>query len=178
MTAIISQNGNAYEEGLGEVWSPIKAYWKEQTPQRREAVRALLTPAAVRDQYVHGAPDPGAVAPEGYTLDSALLARPGNADIQLDLFLDYRTNVASYPRWQVWLREHQPKLLVMWGRYDPSFIVPGAEGYKRDVPNAELHILDAGHFALDEATDEIARLTRDFLGRSIETSTTPPYSPR
>ena len=163
VTAIISQNGNAYEEGLGEPWAPIKAYWKEQTPARREAVRAVLTPAAVRDQYVQGAPDPATVAPEGYTLDSALLARPDNADIQLDLFLDYRTNVALYPAFQGYFRKFKPPTLAIWGKNDPIFIPAGAEAFRTDNPAAEVRLLEAGHFALETHLEEIVTAIRELL---------------
>ena len=165
IAAIISQNGNAYEEGLSAGFNPIQAYWREPTPENRAALAGFLQPATTRWQYEHGAHDPAAVAPEAYTLDQALLDRPGNADYQLDLFLDYASNVALYPEIQRYLREWQPPLLAVWGRNDPFFLPPGAEAFRRDVPRAEVHLLDAGHFALETRGPEIAALVRDFLGR-------------
>jgi len=156
VTAIISQNGNAYEEGLGDAWDSIRAYWKEPTTEHRDALRQFLTVDATRWQYTHGAPNPDAVAPESYTLDAALLERPGNRDIQLDLFLDYASNVALYPAFQKYFRERKPPLLAIWGKNDPFFIPPGAEAYKRDIPGAVVEFLDTGHFALETYPDEIA----------------------
>ena len=149
VTALISQNGNAYEEGLSQGWNPIQKYWKEPTPQNRAAIRDLLTPDSVKWQYEHGVPDTSLVAPESYTLDSALLARPGNDEIQLDLFLDYASNVALYPKFQNYFRTSMPPMLAVWGKHDPFFVPPGAEAFKRDNPNAEVHFLDTGHFALE-----------------------------
>ncbi len=165
IAAIISQNGNAYLEGLSEGWNPIQNYWQEPSEANRQALLGFLQPGTTQWQYTHGAHDAAAVAPEAYTLDSALLARPGNAGIQLDLFLDYQSNVALYPDFQRYLREHQPPLLAAWGRNDPFFLPPGAEAFRRDVPGAEVHLLDAGHFALETRGDEIAALIVDFLGR-------------
>lgn len=165
IAAIISQNGNAYAEGLSEGFNPIQAYWREPTAENRVALAGFLQPATTRWQYEHGAHDPAAVAPEAYTLDQALLDRPGNAEFQLDLFLDYASNVALYPEIQRYLRERQPPLLAAWGRNDPFFLPPGAEAFRRDVPCAEVHLLDAGHFALETRGPEIAALVRDFLGR-------------
>ena len=165
VTAIISQNGNAYEEGLSDGWSPIQKYWKDPTPANREALRAFLSPEATKWQYTHGVVDEKQVAPESYTLDSALLARPGNDDIQLDLFLDYAGNVALYPKFHEYFAEHRPPLLAVWGRNDPFFLPPGAEAFKRDNPNAEVHFFDTGHFAQETHAVEIANAMRTFLAR-------------
>src|SRR5438445_645258 len=166
VTAIVSQNGNAYEEGLSEGWNPIQKYWKEPTPDNRAALRAFLTLEATRSQYLHGVPNEELVAPEAWALDSALLARPGNDEIQLDLFLDYASNVALYPRFQEYFRTKQPPLLAVWGKSDPFFLPPGAEAFKRDNPGAEVRFYDTGHFALETHCDEIAAVIRDFLPRS------------
>jgi pimeloyl-ACP methyl ester carboxylesterase len=167
VTAIVSQNGNAYEEGLGGAWSPIQRYWQEPTPANRQALRAALQLEATRSQYLHGAPDPEQVAPEAYTLDQALLDRPGNDEIQLDLFLDYASNVALYPAFQRCFASRQPPLLAIWGRNDPFFLPPGAEAFRRDNPNAEVRFLDTGHFALETHADEIATAMRSFLDRVL-----------
>jgi pimeloyl-ACP methyl ester carboxylesterase len=167
VTAIISQNGNAYEEGLSEGWNPIQKYWKEPTPENRAALRVFLKPEATKWQYTHGVQDATLVAPEAYELDSALLARPGNDEIQLDLFLDYASNVALYPKFQEYFRSNRPPLLAVWGENDPFFLPPGAEAFKRDDPNAEVHLLDTGHFALETHAKEIASAIRDFLGRKL-----------
>jgi pimeloyl-ACP methyl ester carboxylesterase len=166
VTAIISQNGNAYEEGLSEGWNPIQKYWKEPTPENRAALRGFLKPDTTRLQYVHGVADESLVAPESYTLDSALLARRGNDEIQLDLFLDYASNVALYPKFQEYFRARRPPLLAVWGKNDPFFVPRGAEAFRRDNPNAEVHFYDTGHFALETHVHEIAAAIRDFLGRS------------
>jgi pimeloyl-ACP methyl ester carboxylesterase len=166
ITAIISQNGNAYEEGFSDEWGPWQAYWREPSAANREACRESLSPATIRNwQYGTGA-DPALLSPDGYELDIAYMARPGAEEIQLDLILDYRSNVALYPDFQRYLREHRPPLLAAWGRHDPAFIPPGAEAYRRDVPDAEIHLLDAGHFALETHHGEIAALIKDFLGRT------------
>ena len=167
ITAIVSQNGNAYEEGLSDGWNPIQAYWREPTETNRAALRAFLSPEATRWQYVHGLPEGAAVAPESYTLDSALLARPGNGEIQLDLFGDYQSNVALYPEFQKYIRTHKPPLLAVWGKNDPFFLPAGAQAFKRDNPEVEVHLLDAGHFALETQAPQIATLVRDFLGRKL-----------
>jgi len=167
ITAIISQNGNAYEEGLSDGWNPIQKYWKEQTPKNRAALRDFLKPEATKWQYVHGVQEESQVAPESYTLDSALLAREGNDDIQLDLFLDYASNVALYPRFQEYFRSKRPPLLAVWGKNDPFFLPPGAEAFKRDNPHAEVRFYDTGHFALETHHREIAGAIRDFLGRHL-----------
>jgi pimeloyl-ACP methyl ester carboxylesterase len=167
ITAIISQNGNAYEEGLSQVWNPIQKYWKEPTAENRAALREFLTPEATKSQYLYGVQDTSLVAPESYALDSALLARPGNDEIQLDLFLDYASNVALYPKFQEYFRTKKPPLLAVWGESDPFFLPPGAEAFKRDNPSAEVHFYDAGHFALETHAQEIASAIRDFLGRKL-----------
>jgi pimeloyl-ACP methyl ester carboxylesterase len=167
ITAIISQNGNAYEEGLSQGWNPIQKYWKEPTPGNRAALRDFLTPQATKSQYLYGVQEETLVAPEAYALDSALLARPGNDEIQLDLFLDYASNVALYPKFQEYFRTKQPPLLALWGKNDPFFLPPGAEAFKRDNPTAEVHFYDTGHFALETHAQEIARAIRDFLRRKL-----------
>ena len=167
VTAIVSQNGNAYEEGLSSGWNPIQQYWKSPTAENRAALRAFLTPATTRWQYVHGAGDESLVAPEAWTLDAALLARPGNDEIQLDLFLDYASNVALYPQIHAYLRRKQPPLLAVWGRNDPFFLPAGAEAFRRDVPKAEVSFVDAGHFALETHAGAIADAILGFLGRAL-----------
>jgi len=169
VTAIISQNGNAYEEGLSQGWNPIQKYWKEPTPDNRTALRDFLTPEATKSQYLYGVQDETLVAPEAYQLDSALLARPGNDEIQLDLFLDYASNVALYPKFQEYFRTKRPPLLAVWGKNDPFFLPPGAEAFKRDNPNAEVHFYDTGHFALETHHREIADTIREFLNRKVTT---------
>ncbi len=169
VAAIISQNGNAYEEGLSpEGWQPVKTYWKSPTPENRQALRAFLKPAATKWQYTHGVADTSLVAPEGYTLDQVNLDAPGNADIQLDLFGDYQSNVALYPKFQDFFRTRKPPLLAVWGKNDPFFLPAGAEAYKRDNPQAEVHLLETGHFALETHGQEIAALIRNFLGRTLK----------
>ena len=165
ITAIISQNGNAYEEGLSEGWNPIQKYWQEPTAENRDALRNFLTPEATKWQYTHGVPDESLVAPESYALDSALLARPGNDEIQLDLFLDYASNVALYPKFQEYFRTKQPPLVALWGKNDPFFLPPGAEAFKRDIPDAVVRFFDTGHFALETHAAEIGAAIRDFLSR-------------
>jgi len=164
ITAIISQNGNAYEEGLSDGWNPIQKYWKDPTSQNREALRAFLTLEATRSQYLHGVSDPALVAPESWQLDSALLARPGNDEIQLDLFLDYASNVALYPRFQEYFRSKRPPILAVWGKNDPFFLPQGAESFRRDNPEAEVRFFDTGHFALETHAQNIAAAIHDFLG--------------
>ena len=174
ITALISQNGNAYVEGLSEGWNPIQAYWKNPSPENRAALRAFLEPEATRWQYIHGVPNPERLSPDAWTLDSALLARPGNDEIQLDLFGDYQSNVALYPEFQRYIRTRRPALLAVWGKNDPFFLPAGAEAFKRDNPEAEIHLLDTGHFALESHGPEIAAIIRDFLDRKLpkETSRT------
>jgi len=169
VTAIISQNGNAYEEGLSQGWNPIQKYWKEPTPENRAALRDFLTPEATKSQYLYGVQDETLVAPEAYQLDSTLLARPGIDEIQLDLFLDYASNVALYPKFQEYFRTKRPPLLAVWGKHDPFFLPPGAEAFKRDNPNAEVHFYDTGHFALETHYREIADAIREFLSRKLTT---------
>jgi pimeloyl-ACP methyl ester carboxylesterase len=171
ITAIISQNGNAYEEGLSDGWNPIQKYWKEPTAENRAALREFLKPEATQWQYSHGVQDTALLAPETYQLDSALLARPGNDEIQLDLFLDYASNVALYPQFQEYFRTKRPPLLAVWGKNDPFFLPAGAEAFKRDNPSAEVHLFDTGHFALETHVDQIAGAIRDFLGRNLKTRT-------
>jgi pimeloyl-ACP methyl ester carboxylesterase len=161
--AIITQNGNAYEEGLGDAWSPIQRYWRNPSAENRNAVRkAALSPEAIKQQYVEG-PHPELVKPEGYTLDVALMARPGNIEIQLDLFLDYANNVKLYPAFQRYFREENPKTLAVWGRFDPFFLPAGARAFARDNPNATVHLIDAGHFALETQVVTVAEIMRSFL---------------
>jgi pimeloyl-ACP methyl ester carboxylesterase len=163
ITAIVSQNGNAYEQGLGDSWAPIRKYWAEPTQENRDAVRALLSPDGLKSQYLIGVPHPEQVKPEGYTLDAAMIARPGNMDIQLDLFLDYANNVNLYPEFQKYFRTSRPPVLAIWGKNDPFFIPAGAAAYKIDNPNAEVRLLDTGHFALETHVREIAEQMRIFL---------------
>lgn len=166
VSAIISQNGNAYVEGFSDQWGPWQAYWRDPSAEKRDACRSSLAPDTIRDwQYGTGA-DPSRLSPDGYSLDIAYMARPGAQDIQLDLILDYRSNVALYPAFQAYFRNHRPPLLAVWGRHDPAFIPAGALAYRRDLPDAEVHLLDAGHFALETHHREIALLIRDFLARS------------
>lgn len=165
VTALIVQNGNAYEEGLSDAWAPIKTYWHEPTAANREKLRGWLTLDGTRSQYTTGLSDSQVelVSPDSWMLDWSLLSRPGNIDLQLDLFGDYQTNVALYPQFQAFFREHRPPTLIAWGRNDPFFTVAGAQAYRRDLPNAELHLLDAGHFALETNGAEIAAHIRRFL---------------
>ena len=165
--AIISQNGNAYEEGLSQGWNPIQKYWKEPTAENRATLRDFLKPEATKSQYLYGVQDAIRVAPESYELDSALLARPGNDEIQLDLFLDYASNVALYPKFQEYFRTKKPPLLAVWGKSDPFFLPAGAEAFKRDNPDAEVNFYETGHFALETHAEEIASTIRDFLGRKL-----------
>jgi pimeloyl-ACP methyl ester carboxylesterase len=167
VTAIVSQNGNAYEEGLGDAWAPIQLYWRDPTPGNRDMLRQALSPEGLRSQYTDGVHDPDVIAPEGYTLDAAMIARPGNMDIQLDLFLDYANNVKLYPAFQKYFRESKPPLLAIWGKNDPFFIPPGAEAYPRDNPNATVQFLDTGHFALETHVEEIAFAMREFLALTV-----------
>ncbi|MGA8366275.1 MAG: alpha/beta fold hydrolase [Candidatus Acidiferrales bacterium] len=165
ITAIISQNGNAYREGLSEGWNPIQKYWNEPSAENRMALRAFLTPEATKGQYLYGVQDETMVAPEAYELDSTLLARPGNDEIQLDLFLDYASNVALYPKFQEYFRAKRPALLAVWGKNDPFFVPAGAEGFRRDIPNAEIQFFDTGHFALETHAPEIGAAIRAFLAK-------------
>lgn len=168
VTAIISQNGNAYLEGFSDQWDPWQAYWRDPSAANREACRPSLSPQTIRDwQYGTGA-DPQKLSPDGYNLDILYMARPGAEEIQLDLILDYRTNVAAYPAFQAYLRKHQPPLLAVWGKHDPAFIPPGAEAYRKDIPSAEVHLLDAGHFALETHAPEVAEYIGEFLSRKLK----------
>jgi pimeloyl-ACP methyl ester carboxylesterase len=174
ITAIISQNGNAYEEGLGDAWGPIRKYWSDPSSENREVLRQnVLTFEATRWQYTHGVANAEAVAPESYTLDAALMERPGNKEIQLDLFLDYASNVKLYPKFQEYFRKAQPPLLAIWGKNDPFFIPAGAEAFRRDLPDAQVRFLDTGHFAIETHGLEIAAAMKEFLeicvlSRSVE----------
>ena len=152
---------------MSEGWNPIQRYWREPTPENRAALRNFLTGETTRWQYLHGVKDESMVAPESYTLDAALLGRPGNDEIQLDLFLDYASNVALYPTFQEYFRTHRPPLLAAWGKNDPFFLPPGAEAFKRDIPNAEVHFYDTGHFALETHGNEIGAEIRRFLDRHV-----------
>ncbi|MBU1315972.1 MAG: alpha/beta hydrolase [Alphaproteobacteria bacterium] len=164
VTALISQNGNAYLDGFSDEWGPWQAYWREPSPENREACRASLSADVIENwQYRTGA-DARRLSPDGYMLDIALMARPGAEEIQLDLIYDYRTNVDKYPEFQSYFRKHQPPFLAVWGRHDPAFLPAGAEAYKRDLPAGQIHLLDAGHFALETHADEIAVIMRNFLG--------------
>ena len=164
VTAIVSQNGNAYEEGLGDAWGPIRTYWSQPTAQNRDVLRQnILTSETTRWQYTYGVANPDAVAPESYTLDIALMERPGNKEIQLDLFLDYATNVKLYPAFQKYFRKSNPPLLAIWGKNDPFFIPAGAEAFRKDLPDAHVRFLDTGHFAIETHPVEIADAIREFL---------------
>jgi pimeloyl-ACP methyl ester carboxylesterase len=163
VTAIISQNGNAYEEGLSDGWNPIRAYWQEPSPANREALRSFLAPDTTRWQYTHGVPDVTAVSPDGYSLDNFYLARPGADEIQLDLFGDYKSNVAAYPIFQNYFRTHKPRLLAVWGKNDPFFLPQGAEAFGRDIPSATVQFFDTGHFALETHAKEIGAAIGNFL---------------
>jgi pimeloyl-ACP methyl ester carboxylesterase len=164
ITAIISQNGNAYEEGLSDGWNPIRAYWQDASEANRTALRAFLSAETTVWQYTHGITDPSAVSPDGYSLDNFYLARPGADEVQLDLFGDYKSNVALYPDFQAYFRQHKPPFLAAWGKNDPFFLPPGAEAFKRDIPDAEVHFFDTGHFALETHCEDIAALIKQFLG--------------
>jgi len=163
VTAIISQNGNAYEEGLSDGWNPVRTYWQEPSQANREALRSFLSTDTTRWQYTHGVPDVTAVSPDGYSLDNFYLARPGADEIQLDLLSDYKSNVAAYPTFQNYFRTHKPRLLAVWGKNDPFFLPRGAEAFGRDISAATVHFFDTGHFALETHAKEIATAIRDFL---------------
>jgi pimeloyl-ACP methyl ester carboxylesterase len=163
ISAIVSQNGNAYEEGLSEGWKPIRAYWQDRSQVNRDALRGFLTPEATRRQYLHGVPSESAVSPDGYSLDTFYLTRPGVDEIQLDLLGDYKSNIALYPTFQNYFRTHEPPLLAVWGKNDPFFLPRGAEAFRRDTPNATVEFFDTGHFALETHSNEIAAEIRQFL---------------
>lgn len=167
ITGLIVQNGNAYEEGLTDFWNPIKAYWSDGSQTHRDALRVLVTPEITKFQYTDGVADLSRISPDNWVHDQALLDRPGNAEIQLDLFYDYRTNLPLYPAVQAWLRERQPPTLIVWGQNDKIFPADGAHPYKRDLPDVEFHLLDTGHFALEDKADEMVPLIRDFLERKL-----------
>jgi len=169
VTALVVQNGNAYDEGIdNDFWIPIKAYWKDSAKkEKRDALRGFLQPEATRWQYTHGVRNAESISPDCWTHDQSLLDRMGNDEIQLDLFLSYGSNPPLYPRWQEYFRTHQPPMLIVWGKNDQIFPAAGAEPYKRDLKTLEYHLLDTGHFALEEEGDTIARLMRDFLGRHV-----------
>ncbi|MDH2313677.1 alpha/beta fold hydrolase [Methylobacterium brachiatum] len=166
VSALIVQNGNAYEEGLKAFWDPIKAYWREDTPERREALAFLVAPETTKFQYVDGVADVTRIDPDNWLHDQVLLDRPGNKDIQLDLFRDYGTNVPLYPQFQAFFRAHRPPTLIVWGKNDTIFPADGSHPYLRDLPDAELHLLDTGHFALEDKLDVMAPMIRDFLDRN------------
>lgn len=163
---IIIQNGNAYVEGIGPAFESLKAFWADRNPETEKPVRALLAAETTKFQYTHGAKDIAKVSPDSYTFDQFFLDRPGNDAVQLDLFYNYRSNVALYPEWQAYFRKHQPPTLLVWGANDPFFTVEGARAYQKDLPTAELHLLDTGHFALEEEGVFIADRIREFLGRT------------
>lgn len=165
IAGIVSQNGNAYVEGLSEGWNPIQAYWENPSSAHRDALRGFLSPEATRWQYTHGVADESLVSPDGIALDNHYLAREGADDVQLDLFLDYQSNVALYPTFQAYFREHQPRFLAVWGKHDPFFLPPGAEAFKRDIPAAQVSFLDTGHFALETHAGDIADAIRTFFIR-------------
>ncbi len=167
ITAIVTQNGNTYLEGVSEAFAPVQAYWKEPNQANRDALRGFLAPETTLFQYTHGVADPSMVSPDGRNLDDHYLARAGNDEIQLDLLLDYQTNVALYDTIQAYLREHQPPLLAIWGKNDPFFIPPGAEAFKRDVPAADIRFVDSGHFALETHASEIGAAMREFLAKHV-----------
>lgn len=168
VTALVSQNGNAYEEGLGEGWAPIQTYWREPTEENRQALHDFPTPASIKWQYLEGVTDKSTVSPDGYTLEGLHISRPGNADIQLDLVLDYASNVSMYPEFQEYFRTHQPPLLAVWGKNDPFFLAAGAQAWTRDIPDADIRFYDTGHFALETHGKEIIPVIREFLDKNIK----------
>ncbi len=170
VTALISQNGNAYEEGLGEAWAPIQQYWRDPTVENRNALSEFPTPAAIKWQYLEGVSDQSLISPDGYSLEGMQVLRPGNAEIQLDLLLDYASNVEMYPQFQHYFRQYQPPLLAVWGKNDPFFMPAGAEAWKRDLPDAEIRFYDTGHFALETHAKEIGTAVRDFLDQHVRQS--------
>ena len=168
ITGLIVQNGNAYDEGLKEFWDPIKAYWADGSDKSRAALKKLTTLETTKFQYTDGVSDISRIAPDNWVYDQALLDRPGNEDIQLDLFYDYRTNLPLYPAVQAWLRRNKPPTLIVWGKNDYIFPADGAHPYKRDLPDVEFHLIDTGHFALEDKADEMVPLIRDFLERNVD----------
>ena len=167
VTAIVSQNGNAYEQGLSDGWNPIRAYWQAPSQANRDALRTFLAPETTRWQYTHGVPDPTAVSPDGYSLDDFYLARAGADEIQLDLLGDYKSNVALYPTFQQYFRTHRPPFLAAWGKNDPFFLPAGAEAFRRDIPDAAIRFFDTGHFALETHASEIASAIGELLARPV-----------
>jgi len=167
VTAIVTQNGNTYLEGVSEAFAPVQAYWNEPSQANRDALRGFLAPETTLFQYTHGVADPSLVSPDGRNLDDFYLSRPGNDEIQLDLLLDYQSNVALYDTIQAYLRKHQPPVLAVWGKNDPFFIPPGAEAFKRDVPSADIRFVDSGHFALETHAAEIGAAMREFLAKHV-----------
>ncbi|HTV74275.1 MAG TPA: alpha/beta hydrolase [Candidatus Acidoferrales bacterium] len=170
IAGIVSQNGNAYAEGLTDGWNPIRAYWNDPSPENRIALRSFLKPETTIWQYTQGAPEKGLISPDGYSLDNYYLARPGADEVQLDLFLDYANNVAMYPQFQAYFRKKQPPLLALWGRNDPFFSPEGAEAYRRDLPNAEIRLIDAGHFATETHASAIASAVAGFVSHLPSTA--------
>ncbi|WP_087487012.1 alpha/beta fold hydrolase [Tatumella citrea] len=168
VTAIVSQNGNAYEEGLGEGWAPIRKYWHAPTQQNRNDLHDFPTPASIQWQYFEGVTDTSSISPDGYTLEGLQILRPGIAEIQLDLLLDYATNVAMYPAFQQYFRDYHPPLLAVWGKNDPFFLPAGALAWKRDIPDADIRFFDTGHFAMETHSREIIPVIHEFLGKNIE----------
>jgi pimeloyl-ACP methyl ester carboxylesterase len=168
VTAIISQNGNAYAEGLGQSWAPIQRYWQQPTQQNRDALKDFPTPVSIKWQYLEGVADPSVVSPDGYTLEGMQISRPGNAEVQLDLVLDYASNVAMYPAFQQFFRSYQPPLLAVWGKNDPFFVPAGAEAWKRDIPEADIRFYDTGHFALETHGRQIIPVIREFLDQHLQ----------
>jgi pimeloyl-ACP methyl ester carboxylesterase len=166
---IIIQNAVSHEEGLSPLWGARRAFWQDRASHEAEFRKAFLSVETTRNRHVGTSPRPERIDPDTWMNEFYFLNQPGQADIQMDLFFDYQNNLKAYPVWQKWLRDHQPPLLVLWGRYDPSFVVAGAEAYRKDVPGAEVHILDAGHFALDEQAGEVIRLTAAFMQKLWET---------
>jgi pimeloyl-ACP methyl ester carboxylesterase len=166
ITAIITQNGNAYEEGLSDGWAPLRAYWEDPSPANREALRTFLAPETTVWQYTHGIPESATISPDGYSLDNHYLARPGAAEVQLDLMGDYRSNVALYPTFHQYFRTHTPPLLAVWGKNDPFFLPAGAEAFRRDIPGADVRLLDTGHFALETHAEEIGAAIIEFLAKA------------
>lgn len=167
ITAIVSQNGNAYEDGLSDGWTPIRAYWQDPSQANRDALRALLAPETTHWQYSHGVADTSTISPDGWSLDNFYLARPGADDIQLDLFSDYKSNVALYPAFQTYFRTRKPPFLAVWGKNDPFFLPAGAEAFRRDIPDADIRLVETGHFALETHAAEIAAAIREFLARHL-----------
>ncbi|MGM4908842.1 alpha/beta fold hydrolase [Rhizobium sp. 768_B6_N1_8] len=164
ITGIISQNGNAYVDGLSDAWNPVQAYWQDASAENRAVLKGFLGPETTAWQYTHGVADTTRISPDGYSLDNFYLSRPGAEDVQLDLMGDYKSNVALYPTFQDYFRTHKPRFLAVWGKNDPFFLPPGAEAFARDIPDAVIKFFDTGHFALETHADEIAAAVRDFLG--------------